>query len=170
MAITVEDGTGLANANTYATWAELGTYFTARGIVTTGKTQSQWEGYLVQATDYIDRHWQFQGIRLTATQALLWPRSYIYDDRGTAITGLPLPVKNAAIEYAYQLSLGNTLFLNPTVDASGARVISERKVVGPIEKSVTFASSGSLSTYREFPAGDSLLWPFSIGGASAVRA
>ena len=170
MAVIVEDGTGLTNANVYATWAELTSYLNLRGIVTTGKTQPQWEAYLVQATDYIDRHWQFQGLRLLATQSLAWPRTYIYDDTGAAISGLPVAVKNACIEYAYQLSIGNALFLVPTVDPSGSRVISEKKVVGPIQKSVTFASSNSVRTSRDFPVADSLLWPFSIGGAFVVRA
>lgn len=75
MAITVENGTGLSNANSYAAVAFADTFHTDRGnsewaVATTAAK----EAALVRATDYIDSNYVFPGSKLTASQALANPR------------------------------------------------------------------------------------------------
>ena len=69
MAITVEDGTIVANANSYASEAELTAYATARGVTLTAGT----EQLLIQAMDYIEQQ-SFKGDKQTKDQSLVWPR------------------------------------------------------------------------------------------------
>ncbi len=77
-----EDGSGLANANSYADAAEgdafheahlYGTDWTAASLAT--KTAA-----LVFATRLIDAHYQFRGFKAHDMQALQWPREFARDD------------------------------------------------------------------------------------------
>jgi hypothetical protein len=76
--LVVEDGTGLANANSYATLAE-GNDYNGMHLYGDGwfkappatRTKA-----LVTATRVIDVQVQFDGYRASTTQALAWPRIY----------------------------------------------------------------------------------------------
>ena len=77
VSLIVEDGTGIANANSYVSEAEYLTYWTDRGnataIAITGDTL---KSLLIQATDYVENVYyeKWLGDRLTLTQALEFPR------------------------------------------------------------------------------------------------
>jgi hypothetical protein len=79
MALTLvkEDGTGLANANAYASAADGDAYHAGHLYATawTGATDDQKAAALVMATRLIDAEYQFNGTRTTADQALQWPRA-----------------------------------------------------------------------------------------------
>ena len=73
--LTVEDGTGLANANTYVALADADAYFANRINDTwLNGTDDQRSSALIQATQYLDSRYTFKGVPLTDTQALQWPR------------------------------------------------------------------------------------------------
>lgn len=73
--LTVEDGTGLADANTYVASADADAYFLARANATwASATADAKAAALIQATQYLDTRYTFKGERLTETQALEWPR------------------------------------------------------------------------------------------------
>lgn len=77
MTLIIETGEGLANANSYATVAELQEYALMRGE--TLPTEGQ-EVLLVKAMDYLEQFTAtstpaYKGVPLTNTQALQWPRT-----------------------------------------------------------------------------------------------
>src|SRR3954453_999453 len=72
-----EDGTGLANANTYAVVADGDAYHEAHLYATAwtaGSTPNK-EAALAMATRLIDEEFQFNGFRVSNAQALQWPRA-----------------------------------------------------------------------------------------------
>ena len=78
MSLTIEDGSGVADANSFVTVAEATAYAAARGL-SLPATDAEKEQLLVKAADYLlsveDR---FKGERVAADQALSWPRSNVY--------------------------------------------------------------------------------------------
>lgn len=119
MTLVHEDGTGLANAESFASVATADTYFADRGnaawaaLTTTAKEQA-----LRLATDHMGATWGalWRGYRKTEAQALDWPR--------VGWAGVPVAIERACCELAVRASAGPL-----TVD-EGPQVESER--VGPI--------------------------------------
>lgn len=76
MTLIVEDGSGIANAESYAAVAFADDYAARFGNVAwalaDGATK---ESALRRATQYINTRYVFDGKPLTATQALAWPRT-----------------------------------------------------------------------------------------------
>lgn len=110
LVLTVEDGTGLAGANSYATAAEGDAYHEAHvdSAAWTAATTANKEKALVHSTRVIEsmvRNWV--GSRKSGTQALSWPRTQAYlDGVQLSSSAVPQPVKNATIELA-RLLLGS---------------------------------------------------------------
>lgn len=76
MALTVEDGTGLANADAYISLTEALTYATDYGLTdwtAAGVTDPKREVAIRQATEYIDTVYVPIADRLVATQKLQFP-------------------------------------------------------------------------------------------------
>lgn len=141
MAIVVEDGTGKADAVSYATIAAVAAYAAARGLTFTG-TDEQKEASAVLATDYIDAMFTFIGNRNTATQALAWPRTDASDSaEGVEIPTnvVPAAVVRACCALAVEARAGTTLIANYD---RGGMVKSE--TVGPI--SVTYMDGAPAET------------------------
>ncbi len=87
-----EDGTGRADANSYASVADGDAYHEAHLYATawTGATTVNKETALVMATRLIDGEYQFNGGKRTEAQALQWPRERCPDpDRNTGTALLP---------------------------------------------------------------------------------
>ena len=122
MALTLvkEDGTGKANANSYADVAGSDAYFEGHlyPAAWTAATSVQKAAALVMATRLIDAQFQFNGYKLLSTQALQWPRERCPDpDRqmvdASVLSALgtnfvlnnvvPAGVVNAACEMAREL-------------------------------------------------------------------
>lgn len=83
--IIVEDGTGIANAVSYISVAD------ADALMLTHAARDTWfdlngtqkADKLIQATAYLDRKFKWYGLSLFPTvQALDWPRTQGYDDKG----------------------------------------------------------------------------------------
>jgi hypothetical protein len=114
MALTLikEDGTGLANANSYASVADGDAYHEAHLYATawTGATADNKAAALVMATRLIDAEFQFGGVRMVAAHALQWPRVNCPDpDTGdmVAATNVPKAVVQATCELARELLLAD---------------------------------------------------------------
>lgn len=133
MALTIEDGTGKSNADSYLSLADLKTWATSRGRTAVDDSDDDvLEAKLREATEYIDAQFRFKGSRLKATQSLEWPRAGVNDWGGLAVTGVPLRVRNACADLACR-ALSESLFQDA---ARGGKVVSES--VGAI--SVTYAA------------------------------
>lgn len=172
MAFIPEDGTGLANANSFATVDEADTYFADRGNLT-------WESLdlepkqqaLVKATDHIEMKFgnRLKGNIEFTIQALSFPRIKLVDREGNLVLGVPVVVKQATFEYAVRAALG-PLAPDPTVDASGLKLRRKRFRVGQIDTDKTFSRSASASSLKPYPAVDRLLRELTFPGGRALRA
>ena len=114
MALTLikEDGTGKADANSYADVADGNAYHDGHLYATawTAATADQKAVALVMASRLIDAEYQFGGTRSVASQALQWPREDCPDpDAGDMVaeTMVPKAVVEAACELARELLIAD---------------------------------------------------------------
>lgn len=163
MTFVVEDGTGLANANSYISVPDADAYFADRGIAAWTGSNTVKEQALVRATDFIETVYgqRFRGSVVTESQALSFPR-YITDE-----DEVPTSLKRATCEYALR-ALSATLLPDPTVDATGLPLLGKTTIVGPIETTVKYGGNVPALT-KNYPAADMLLTGL-IRPAMVVRA
>lgn len=140
--MTVEDGTGKTNANSYASLEEANAYHLLRGNADWTGADDVKEAALIRATSYIDGAYSdsWPGYRSTGTQSLDWPRNEAIDVDGYHQSGVPTAVKVATIEAAL-VELVSAGVLTEAQERGGA-IISE--TVGPI--STTYANNAPSST------------------------
>lgn len=137
MTIVVEDGSIVANANSYVSEADLTTYATDRGIVIVGEEDE----LLIQAMDYLEQQ-NFIGIKWTSTQSLQWPRAdVIIDGYYQNVEDIPQLLINAQCEIALAIDAGN----GPLIDLPRA---VKRQRVGELEVEYAEGTS-SLVTNRK---------------------
>ncbi len=146
-----EDGTGIENADTYATAAEVSAYAAKRGLAFTA-VEAEQERALVLACDYLQTlNWK--GTPTNPTQALAWPRKGI---TGIADDQIPAALKNAQSQLAVESAAGTDL--QPT--GTGREVVREK--VDVLE--VQYADNGNLSVTPEFNKALDMLAPFLENG------
>jgi hypothetical protein len=156
MSLTVETGAGISTAESYISVLDFRAWAASRGYSTVeDKDDEDLEPKLRLATEYIDAMFEFKGSRLSAAQALEFPRADLTDSGGLAVTGLPRRVKDACAELTYQ-ALAQPLTTNM---ARGGRVTS--RSVGPI--SVTYAEDAPTGTV--WTVAHNLLKPYEKRGA-----
>ena len=149
--LTVEDGTGISNADSYQSLATFQAYCASRGYGHSKYTDEECEIALRVGAVYLDQYGRFRGIKKTGTQALEFPRTDLTDDSGYEITGVPLRVKQAQAELAWRHLTGTVLFKD---EKRGGMVKTE--TVGPI--STTYMDGAPAGT--KFTVVDRLLWQF----------
>lgn len=95
IALIVEDGTGVAGANTYVALADYGAYAEAHlyADAYTAATDDRKNRSLVMAARTIDSQVQFVGRRATIGQALEWPRTLSAGRQGVLAYGF-IPGQN----------------------------------------------------------------------------
>jgi hypothetical protein len=171
MPLIVENGTGLATAESYASVAEADTRLAAYGFTAwAALATAAKETALRVATDYMVNSYRtrWKGYRVKTTQALDWPRNYVeIPDALTSSYGgatyydstiVPAEVKAACIDLAYKTTQG--VELAPDLDQAQKRV-----KVGPIE--VEYDTAGNQATV--FRAVESKLRPLLNGGGAMAR-
>jgi hypothetical protein len=164
-----DDAGSVLDAVSYVTVAEFRAHHLARGTDVSTYTDSQVEAALTKATDYMDGRFGFIGEKPVTDQRTQWPRVNAIDVYDRLRSGIPLEVKEAQHEYAF-IALTSELNPSPTRDATGRVIQSKSVVVGPIEKSITYAGSASFSLPK-YPKADSRLRPvLSAGGLEFERA
>lgn len=156
MAFIVEDGTGLTDSNSYVSVQEYRDYFANRGIDVLSETDAQIEGWLVQATDFLDLQYEYKGWQLLNTQALQFPRE-AYDVNNEIINLLvPKAIKNATIEMSKQIKGNVNLYIDEKVN-----LVSEKSKVSVIETDKTYKDTMKSSVDR-FKQVNLLLKPYLI--------
>lgn len=156
MALIVENGTGLANAQSYCSVAQATAYHAARNNLAWDAVDEQ-EAALIKATDYMQQTYngRWKGLQLTQLQALDWPRVGVMVGRFLLpYSTIPVEVINACAELALRAATGDLL---PDV---GAQVTSE--TVGPI--SVSYAIGARQTT--SYKSVDNLLARYMTGGGA----
>lgn len=160
MALIVEDGTGIANAESYVSLEDADVYHSRRGNTAwTTAPESAREAALLQATAYIDAAYTFAGGARTMTQALRWPRTWF--------VGLPPNLRVATMELALRALAGPLL---PDVSARTTTGQLIEQQVGPIREKYAAGSVTTTSGPR-YPMIDALLAPLLGGlpGRNAAR-
>lgn len=167
MAFTLEDGTGVTDSNSYADDTFADAYFAERSVSGWTGTQAVKQAALIRATDYIEQRFGslFIGSPVATTQSLSWPRTEAGDYGSDEI---PVKLKRAVCEYALR-ALTAELAPDPAYDTSGARVVTTRQKLGPLEKQVTVLGQGSPSPIRAYPKADMFIAPLIVSSARVIR-
>lgn len=92
--MTIDASPSSATMNAYCQVAFADAYFAFRygGEDWAGFTDSKKESLIVRATNQLDT-WSYGGLRTAELQPLVWPRSGLYNDEGTAYSSATVPVK-----------------------------------------------------------------------------
>lgn len=158
MALTVEDGSIVPNADSYVSRADLISYAAARGVTLLDDITTDQKA--IKAMDYLDLYeanWKGSQVD-AATQALAWPRKnvYIIDDELFSQTAIPVQLIRAQKELVMQIAAGVTLL--PTLSGETAFITKEKVDVIETEYSeaVALELMGSLPN---MPLIDALLAP-----------
>ena len=132
MALIVEDGTIVANANSYIDLSFLISYASLRGLSIQASSPLQ-EQAALRAMDYLESI-RFQGSKVNAAlQTLQWPRKdVLIDCVDFAENQIPLALKNAQAQLIVSLQAGIPLWPMPITSISEGMVIE--KTVGPLTK------------------------------------
>lgn len=162
MALVIEDGSGVADAEAYISVADADAYFAARGnaawaaLDTAGKEQA-----LRRGADYLETAYAWRGQRATTTQALSWPRSCVVVD-GVEVPSdaVPQAIQRANAELAVRASAGDL--------AADESAQVKQETVGPI--TVVYAD-GARQNAR-YVAVDAMVAAYVRGGGqiAVVRA
>ena len=145
---TVEDGTGLENSNSYATIEEATNYhaLNAYGGAWAGYEDVQKQQALATATRYIDVTFDFRGYKLKLTQALKFPRVYIYGRVPEGLTlgqlhnRVPQLVKDATSALALNILTTNI------EESAGSTNTGNISAVTVGDFRVNYSTSGSTTT------------------------
>lgn len=169
MALIVEDGTGLADAQSYAAAADADTYFTERNETAwTAALLADKEIALIKASEYADVKWgaKLRGLPLTQTQSLAFPRSVFVDRKLRTVSGVPTDWVRAVYEYA--LLVINSIDLYPTQEVvDQKKVASESVTIGPITTSKTYDNTVGTNSLNYFAKADALAKTFTKGGGAS---
>jgi len=151
MALIVEDGSVVAGANTYLDVADANTILAIFGYALPAVTADA-EAALTTAAQYLESfRRQFQGSKVSSTQALQFPRSGVYIDCILfASDAIPVELKYAQALAAYETSQGKKLQAN-----SNGQTIIEKSVAGAV--TVKYADNGQDSAQIQFSQIDSYI-------------
>lgn len=152
MTLVVETGAGLADANTYASVADLRAYAALRGVdVSLPEADVDCEVLLIKAMDRLADE-NFQGEKWTKNQALPWPRAWVVIE-GWTIPVAEIPRQLIYCQCAFAIE-AQTVDLLPTAatNASG-QVLQE--TVGPI--TTVYANTGIVRRVPAVAKADALL-------------
>lgn len=154
MALIVEDGSGVANANTYADLAFIREYAAARGAVLSDD-DTVLEPVVIRVMDYIESRC-FNGVRIFV-DGLSFPRGGIVVD-GVEIpaNAIPAGLKRAEAQLVIDVAI-NGIDLMPSAN-SAAQV--KREKVGPLETEYFAADAIGAP---DIPLAAALLAPFMCG-------
>lgn len=148
MDFVVEDGTGLANSNSYVSVADAIKYHDSMGNAAWAEAgESEQMIALIRASTYLDGRYasSWPGTRLLSTQRMDWPREDAYDIDDFDLLLVPLAVQEATCEAAL-IELASLGALSEPLENAG-QVISER-----LEGVVTVQYANMLQAGTSYPA------------------
>jgi len=127
---------GGTSSDSYGTLADFATYATNMGWTLTGDDAAK-EADLRRATLYLDRNYNWRGLKATDAAARQWPRimSELVDGYSVPSDAIPQAIIYAQFELAYISNGGTDLFATVEIGA-----VSESKVkVDVIEESFKYS-------------------------------
>lgn len=152
MALIIEDGTNVENANSFVTVAECRTFATGRGI-TLPADNADVEVLIIKASDYLNSvEDHFQGYRYFYDngQSLCFPREAVYIFDRYIGAEIPKELKNAQCQLAIDAQE------NDLLAAGSGREVIEKKV-GPL--TTKYNPTGNSAPQYEPTAALALLKP-----------
>lgn len=145
MALIVEDGTGIAGAESYASVADADAYWVARpqdplAAAWAAADQAKKEGALRSASSYLDGAYgrSYRGARIGWEQGLEWPRSDGLDAEGQPLPvagpgGAPLPALPPMLKHAAAELAARALAAPLAQDADRGGMVKREKIEGAVE-------------------------------------
>jgi hypothetical protein len=124
MALVIEDGSGISNANSYGSIAGARSYALDRGI-TLSSDDAVVTGQLVNATDYLEGL-RYVGLRKTNAQALSWPRTCVVYEDGTPFPTNLIPPNLINAQYQAVIDQANGIELEPSTSQVGGFVTYDK--------------------------------------------
>ena len=172
MALIIEDGTIVANANSFITVAEWEAYLSLYGKTATGDTTAK-ETNLIKAQRAISTRYSFNGTPVEQGQATCLPREWTKKIKGFTVANnvVPQDFKDAQAELAFDIQEGADPFANATEGAKGP-VTGERSKAGPVETETQYGSGGAPFNPRSmsnYTAVNDLLRPYLAAGANGLQ-
>ena len=164
--LIVEDGTGVTNANSYQSIADLATYAGIRGV-TLPATDAARDLLMLKAMDYIEaQRERFKGCKTDPDQSLQWPRTDVWID-GSLKSSTYIPREWCYAQFNLALEAIN-YDLQPNILPTDRGPVIETQV-GPLKK--VYANTGSRSKVPAFAKPDAQLAVlYKNNGLFAIRA
>jgi hypothetical protein len=156
MALIIEDGSIVTDANSYVTIAEYREYGATRGLTITDDDTLA-EQQLIRSMDYLLTYEDdYQGYRTSETQTLSFPRTPVYIYGFDVSETIPDNLKNGQSRLAYDAASAELL-----INSTGQEVIET--AVGPLKKK--FNPSGTTNPQATFTEALAILDPLFREGA-----
>lgn len=149
----VEDGTGLATATAYLTTANADQYHENIGNdAWADASDAEKQVAINVATQFVDLHYRFRGMKKLTTQALEWPRDALLSRTELEFIdedSVPVEVERATAELALASIAGVDLMPNSLGNQGSAQVLSETKKAGGLSVAKTFKEIQNLPIFHK---------------------
>jgi hypothetical protein len=166
MAFIVEDGTGVANANSYGTVEGAIEYAADRGIDLSTQSDAQMKAWLVLGTDYLNQ-FSYIGTQDSPTQSMLWPRSGLTYSDGTAFPENVIPSALTSALYQLVIEQSNGIDVMPSTDWQDKGGFVTMEKVDVLE--TRYSDSVVPGEQPSMPRVDSLLASLLVTGFDRLR-
>lgn len=172
MALIIEDGTIVANANSFITVAEWETYLALYGKAATG-VEADKETALIKAQRAISTRYTFDGLIVEQDQSTCLPRNWSKKIKGFTVANdaVPQDIKDCQAELAWSIQEGADPFADATQGVLGP-LTGDRAKAGPVETDKTYGSGGTSFNPRamsNYTAVNDLLKPYFAAGANGLQ-
>lgn len=168
MALTVEDGSGVAGADALITLAFADAYHSSLGNTTwTGDDTTIKEPAIKRSTAFVSNSLSWMGYRVSGrSQSLAWPRTGVYDSEGYSIASaeIPIEVKNAVAEIALR-ELVSPGAMNP--DFTQSEMVKREKV-GSLEVEYLNSSTTAEAQRPVLLVVRDMIGQFLAGGGTSI--
>jgi len=150
MSLTVETGSGVSGAESYASVADADAYWAARNepAAWTAAETAEKEAALRIATEYLDARFgsRWRGVKADSDNALDWPRAGVHDENGYLLASdeLPTALVRATIEAAGRQAASD---LDGDVDADSRDIVEESLQAGKVKETIRFAGTKAADPY-----------------------
>lgn len=130
----IEDGSQIANSNSYVTRAAYIAYAATVGVTIADAVAADYE--LIKAAEYIDAHEaNLKGCRVTREQSMAFPRYDVVIDGWSWLgTEIPTKLKQCQMEYALDVNAGIDIYNAPQ---NPGLITKSKRVEGAV--AVTYA-------------------------------
>lgn len=172
MPLIVEDGTGVADADTWVSLADADAYFAERSITewTSVTPAARREAALRLAADYLLFAYRWPGQASTIGQRLPWPRYGVRSGRGYfSSDDIPAQIIDAQILLAHEEIVNGPILRRVPVEK---QLVEETKAAKGLSKTLKWATApvDSVSGMRRFQTVDNILRGIAVGSVGGDMA